>query len=266
MNKPRCRVEDGYCLTHYRRVAKMDAEECPYKDPQRIHYPDPALLQKSAPPERDLRKTFGKSHPKCGSCGSEVTDTINPATSARACKKCHKVSKCRADGDFCLEHFGLIMKGSIYCERSDEVETTSRGVRVRKEIHQPGQHSPHAPHEQRHSGPGVPSEDPGQKRVGYRIADPSKVDSAQLPEQAKLRKPTMAVKSAEEAARDSINASFDAILKGRKKQDDASLRRDYERFMTEETTCPCGIYIHPSIRNYKAIHISDCPFAKDSQE
>ena len=32
--------------------------------------------------------------------------------------------------------------------------------------------------------------------------------------------------------------------------------------MTKDYTCHCGLYVHPSRRNPKAIHTSDCPYAK----
>jgi hypothetical protein len=32
--------------------------------------------------------------------------------------------------------------------------------------------------------------------------------------------------------------------------------------MPKDYTCHCGLYVHPSVRNPKAIHISDCPYAK----
>jgi hypothetical protein len=32
--------------------------------------------------------------------------------------------------------------------------------------------------------------------------------------------------------------------------------------MPKDYTCHCGIYVHPSVRNPKAIHTSDCPYAK----
>lgn len=37
--------------------------------------------------------------------------------------------------------------------------------------------------------------------------------------------------------------------------------------MPEDYTCHCGIYVHPTRRNDKALHIADCPYApRESKE
>jgi ferredoxin-thioredoxin reductase catalytic subunit len=35
--------------------------------------------------------------------------------------------------------------------------------------------------------------------------------------------------------------------------------------MPKDYTCHCGLYVHPSVRNPKGIHMSDCPYA-DKQD
>jgi hypothetical protein len=36
--------------------------------------------------------------------------------------------------------------------------------------------------------------------------------------------------------------------------------------MPKDYTCHCGIHVHPSVRNPKAIHAPDCPYAEKQSE